>query len=381
MNQKVMSRKNPFPVIGYQGSDFFCDREKETELLSENLRSGLNSTLISLRRMGKTALVYHVFDKIVKEKEAYCLYVDLYPTRSISDLTRQLATAVMNVLPQKKRAGKRFISFLKGLRPVITYDPLTGRPEVRFEYAAAAEYEVTLLALLSFLNELDNRVFIALDEFQEIGSYREENSEALLRSMIQPLNNIHFVFSGSNRHMMREIFHNTQRPFFAATRIMSLSPIPTDSYGRFIAGQFASHGKGIDVEAVEFVLEWTRCHTYYTQSVCNTLFTRAAKHVDLQAAKTLCGEILEEQEKVFLQYRNLLTAGQWHLLMAVAKEGRVYQPQSGEFLSKHSLGIPASAKRALESLLTKEMIYEEIDDRGRYYSVYDLFLSRWLERQ
>ena len=368
-------------MVGYHGNKLFCDRETETDRLVKNLTGGLNTTLISLRRMGKTALIYHVFDEILKENQSICLYVDLYPTRNIRDLTRQLATVSMNVLPRKKRTGNRFLAFLKGLRPVITYDPLTGAPGVRFEYSSASEYEVTLSALLKFLDELGTEIYLAFDEFQSIASYEEGNAEAMLRTMIQPLKNIHFIFSGSNKHMMQEIFHDSKRPFFASTRIMSLSAISNDNYSRFIGERFAESKRKISQEAISFVLDWTRMHTYYTQSVCNTLFSTGAKEIDIQFVKSVCGEILDEQEKTFLQYRHLLTSNQWQLLMAVAKEGKVYKPQSGEFLGKHSLGTPAGSKRALEALLDKEMIYQESDSSGKYYSVYDLFLSRWLERQ
>jgi len=376
-----MKPNNPFPVVGYHGPDMFCDREKETERLSKNLMGGLNITLISLRRMGKTALIHHVFNEISSKKQSVCLYIDLYPTRSIKDLTRQLATASMNVLPRKKRTGNRFLSFLKGLRPVITYDPLTGAPGVRFEYSDVAEYEVTLAALLKFLGEMGTDVYLAFDEFQVISSYEDGNAEAMLRTMIQPLTNIHFIFSGSNRHMMNEIFHSTKRPFFASTRIMSLPVISTESYSRFIAEKFAENKRKISPEAIAFVLEWTRRHTYYTQSVCNTLFSYGGREIDIQSARAICGEILEEQEKTFLQYRHLLTVNQWQVLMAVAKEGKVYRAQSGEFLSRYSLGTPAGTKRAIDALLAKEMIYEESDSTGTYKSVYDLVLSRWLERQ
>ncbi len=376
-----MNGKNPFPVVGYHGAELFCDRVKETGILSRNLMGGQNTTLISLRRMGKTALIHHVFQQILKEKLAYCLYVDLYPTASIRDLTRQLATATMNVLPQRKRIGKKFISFLKSLRPVIKYDPLTGSPEVRFEYATDTDYEVTLSALLNFLNEQETDVCLAFDEFQVVTSYAEGNAEAILRTMIQPLNNIHFIFSGSNRHMMNEIFHDSKRPFFASTRIVSLPAIPSEEYGRFIEDRFNERKRTITSDAIGFIIDWTRRHTYYTQSVCNTIYGSGGKNIDLQSVKVICGEILEEQEKTFLQYRHLLTSNQWQILMAVAKEGRVYKPNAAEFLEKYSLGTPAGVTRALDSLMTKEMIYEESDINGRYYSVYDLFLSRWLERQ
>lgn len=380
-NSSNMNGKNPFPVVGYHGPEMFCDREKETETLSRNLRGGQNTTLISLRRMGKTALIHHVFNQISKEKQAFCLYVDLYPTGSIRELTRQLATAAMNILPRKKRIGKRFIEFLRNLRPVITYDPLTGAPEVRFEYATARDYEVTLSALLNFLNQQKTDVFLAFDEFQVIASYPEGNAEAMLRTLIQQLNNIHFIFSGSNRQMMNQIFHDSKRPFFASTRIVSLPAISAEEYGRFITERFDQGKRSITPEAVDFVLDWTRRHTYYTQSVCNTLYSSGKKNIDIQWVKVICGEVLDEQEKTFLQYRHLLTANQWQFLMAVAKEGKVYRPHASEFLEKYSLGTPAGVARALDSLLTKEMVYEESDSSGKFYAVYDLFLSRWLERQ
>lgn len=44
---------NPFLITGYQGPDYFCDREKETASLMSALKNGRNITLISPRRMGK----------------------------------------------------------------------------------------------------------------------------------------------------------------------------------------------------------------------------------------------------------------------------------------------------------------------------------------
>ena len=52
---------NPFLITGYQGPDYFCDREKETASLMSALKNGRNITLISPRRMGKTGLIKNVF--------------------------------------------------------------------------------------------------------------------------------------------------------------------------------------------------------------------------------------------------------------------------------------------------------------------------------
>ena len=103
------------------------------------------------------------------------------------------------------------------------------------------------------------------------------------------------------------------------------------------------------------------------------------KNITLPLVLSTCGRLLGEQESTFFQYRNLLTAAQWQLLKAIAKEDKLYQPNSMHFLTTHKIGTASHVQRGLEALLTKEMIYTEKDERGNYYSVYDCFLSRWLK--
>jgi uncharacterized protein len=93
-----------------------------------------------------------------------------------------------------------------------------------------------------------------------------------------------------------------------------------------------------------------------------------------------CYQLLLEQEVIFYQYRKLLTSGQWKILKAIAKEGKVYHILEKKFVQKHSLGTTSSIQRSVSSLLQKEMIHEEQEATGSYYSIYDCFLSRWLEK-
>ena len=39
--------KNPFVIEGYVSPDYFCDREKETSLLTRHLTNGCNVTLMA----------------------------------------------------------------------------------------------------------------------------------------------------------------------------------------------------------------------------------------------------------------------------------------------------------------------------------------------
>ena len=99
----------------------------------------------------------------------------------------------------------------------------------------------------------------------------------------------------------------------------------------------------------------------------------------MEDVKQVCSNLLLSQQATYVQYRQLLSPVQWQLLIAIAKEGKVYQPQSKTFIQKYKIGTPANSKRALDALLEKEMIYQEEDVRDLWYQVYDVFLSRWLE--
>lgn len=371
---------NPFPVSAYHGPDMFCNREEEVKRLQSNIENGVNTTLLSIRRMGKTGLLHHLFERLSRKRNTWCLYADIYATQDQKDFLNQFASAILKAFPPKKTVGKRVLDFITSLRPVISYDNLTGQPEISFTSSQPRQQEQSLSSLLAFLDSLNANVVIAFDEFQQIGEYPEKNTEALLRTLIQPLKNVHFIFSGSSKHVLTQMFTNNKRPFFGSTQMLELNNIERKVYELFIQEKFAGVRRKISKDALQFICEWTRLHTYYTQVVCNRLFADGYTIINKSLVQETCSRILDEQEVTFFQYRNLLTNVQWQALKAIAREDKLYQPNAKSFISKHKLGTPSNVQRSLEALLVKEMIYKEKDEEGNYYSVYDCFLARWLQR-
>ncbi|MBL4752885.1 MAG: ATP-binding protein, partial [Flavobacteriales bacterium] len=317
---------NPFHLKGYHGVDLFCDREEETSLLIENANNGVNTTLLSVRRMGKTGLIHHVFNKLNKEKNWTCIYVDIYATQSLAEFTNQLASAILNKFPKGHGMGKKFIELIKGFNPTISYDPLTGVPEISLSYSQAKQYEHSLKGLFQFLEAQNKQVIIALDEFQQIVNYPEKNTEALLRTIMQSLNNVVFIFCGSHKHLLLEMFNSAKRPFFSSTHPLYLASIPEKKYAKFIKRLFSKSKRSIDQESLDFILNWSRVHTYYTQAICNKIYARNATDIRIGEVYNACDSLLQEQENIFFQYRNLLTTTQWNLLKAIGKENKVHQP-------------------------------------------------------
>ena len=371
--------ENPFLTVGYVSKEYFCDREYELKVLKSNIVNGINTTLISTRRFGKSALIQRLFDEFDPQKYV-CIYVDVYSCINLKDFTETLALSIFNKFPEKRGIGRRFLDFLKTLRPVISYDPLNGQPKILFDFIQPKEYEHTLRSLFYFLDNQQMQIALAIDEFQQIAEYPEKNIEALLRTIIQTLKKTNFIFSGSKKSMMLEMFNTANRPFFASTQIIGLAEIPQDKYKAFIGEKFKARRRSITDEAIDFILSWTLTHTYYTQAVCNAIFADGKKKVGIETVKRVCDELLSLQQANFMQYRNLLSPLQWQLLIAIAKEGVVTEPQSQSFLRKYKVGAASSARKALLALVEKEMVCTIESKEKTAYRVYNVFLMRWMER-
>ncbi|HBG70941.1 MAG: hypothetical protein A2W93_03435 [Bacteroidetes bacterium GWF2_43_63] len=371
---------NPFPVSGYYGAEYFCDRENETNLIRRNIRNNINTTMFSVRRLGKTGLIHHIIESYSKDRQVVCLYIDIFSSTCLMDFTNMLATVIYNRFPETNTIGKKVMKAIASLRPVISYDTLSGDPEVRFEYNAASQYEKTLQQLFSFLDGQGKKIVFAIDEFQQILEFPEKNTEALLRTHIQRLKNTFFVFSGSNQKMMHEIFNNAKRPFYASCSNVNLGFIDESRYAAFIREKFAEHKRSISDECIRFILEFTHLHTFYTQYFCNHLFACGIKRITKDDGYAAAIEILKLNESTHFQYRSLLTKAQWQLLTALAKEERLQKAHSASFLKKYLLGTSAHVTRGMAALIEKDLVYHNTSIEQPYYTIYDKFLMRWLQR-
>ena len=374
--------ENPFIIRAYKAKELFCDRESELATIIKNCTNGVDTTIISLRRMGKSGFIYRLFDEIRDAgKDITPIYVDIYASRSLSDFIKYLSEAILRTFPEKSHFGERFMEFIKSLRPLITFDPMTGDPQLQINYQSTQEKEYTLKGLFNFLEKQGVRILLAIDEFQQIREYPESNMEELLRTYIQPLKNVNFIFCGSKKHMMIDIFNNAKQPFYSSTKFIMMEEVAAKSYSGFIEKNFTKYGRTISPKAIKYILDWTKRHTYYTQSLCNTVFSNEDQDVSVESVKKACLEILQLNGSIYLQYRQLLTDNQWNFLIAVAKEQQVKQISSIKFISKYDIGTPASAKRIVNALCEKELLAEKTTKEGTSYFVYDVFFSRWLERE
>lgn len=381
LNTKNYIMKNPFVIKPYESKELFCDREEELSLMVQGCINHTDMTLISQRRMGKTGLILRLFDELHETGlNRQTIYVDIYASRSIDDFIKLLAEAAMRTFQPKSSIGEKLISFIKSLRPQLSFDTITGEPQLQIAYQTMHEKEYTLRGLFDFLDAQGVPVIIAIDEFQQIRDYPEKNMEALLRSYIQQTHNLTFIFCGSKKHLMADIFANEKKPFYSSTTFISLEKISEASYANFIRHHFNLDGRTIDDESIQFILDWTRRHTYYTQQLCHTIFANGDEDVTLDVVKVSCEQLMRQGEAVYLQYRQMLTDKQWNYLIAVAKEGSVRQITASAFLKHHKIGTPSVSRRLAEALVEKGLLNDDVRIDGTTYTVSDVFFSHWMER-
>ena len=371
---------NPFILEPYRSKDLFCDREEETNQIIDYLNNGRNITLISPRRLGKTGLIMRVFDEIgERQSDTDTFYVDISSSRGLDDFIRLLAESVAGVLKQKNKISS-FFKALAGIRPLISYDAVTGAPEVSITYRNESDQELTLKSIFQYLERHNKKVVLAIDEFQQIREYERVNMEAVLRTYIQPLHNVRFLFCGSKKHTMTDIFSNARKPFYESTTFVPLGKLDISVYGQFISNLFRRGGKTIGREEISHIIAWTRNHTFYTQTLCNELFLSDSETITTADVLAAERKILVANRDRFLELQRLLTVAQWRLLQAIAKEGSVQHPTASSFIQKYRLGSGAAVSKNIKSLVEKELILVENDGGGERYCVYNVFLSRYLEK-
>lgn len=367
---------NPFVVYGYKGPEYFCDREEETEKLVAALENERNVTLVAPRRMGKTGLIHHVFNRIsTNEPETKCFYIDIYATKNLHQMVQLFAQTILGSLDSPSQNFVRKLqTFFGSWRPSVSFDPITGMPSVSLDIKPSESVE-SLKGIFEYLKQSEKRCYIAIDEFQQILTYPEQGVEALLRSYMQFLPNVYFIFSGSAQHLISEMFLSAKRPFYQSTQVVSLGSIDIDNYLAFANNFYSRQSRKMPEDVFLHIYHKVNGITWYVQTLLSRFYEFKSMPITIDNVESCLEDILQEQEPVYQNYCSWLTANQQMLLVAVAKEQSVEKPLANSFLRSHNLASPSSVKTALTSLLDKQLLTFA---NGKY-SVTDIFFSLWLK--
>ena len=368
---------NPFIVTGKIESEYFCDRVQESARLVKSITNGNNMVIISPRRMGKTGLIQFCYDKPEIANEYYTFFIDILHTSSLREFTYLLGREIYEtLLPRSRKMSDLFIRTLKSISGKFGFDPITSTPTFNVELGDIDRPEYTLNEIFRYLTDADKPCVVAIDEFQQIAKYPEKIIEALLRTHIQKLHNSHFIFAGSERHMMQEMFTSAARPFYHSADILELKAIGPEIYIPFIVGHFEKRNRRIATENVGKVYDLFKGHTYYIQKTFNEAFadTPEGEECSLETIRAAIDNMVASNDTIFREILSNIPEKQKELLYAIAKDGEASRITSAEFIKRHSLTSASSVQSAMKKLLEKDIITEI----NKVFSVTDKLFAMWM---
>ena len=374
---KEVKVNNPFIVGKYLSDKYFCDRKEETKFLRKQIENGRDVALISPRRLGKSGLIQHFFAQNDIKEKYHVFFVDIYATTSLTEFVYTLGKEIYEQLkPQSTIWKEKFFQIITSFRVGFKLDAMSGAPSFDLGLGDIQIPQTTLDEIFAYIDESDKPCIIAIDEFQQIEEYPEKNVEALLRTKIQKCHRAQFIFSGSKRHVMSNMFNSPSKPFYQSAISMGLEPLPIDIYADFANRLFDERGKHIKREAIEQVWRLYDGYTWFVQMIMNELF--ALTNVDETCLADRIDEarwnVIMAQEQSYKDLLSKLSPRQKMVLQAIAKEGVAQNITSGKFIKKYNLNSASSVQSAVKLLLKSDLLTQT--ERG--YRVYDFFLSEWL---
>ena len=371
---------NPFVTNGYAGPEYFCDRVQETEFLVRMLTNENNIALISPRRLGKTDLIRHCFEQAEIKEKYHTFIIDIYATKNLEDFVNVLGKAILDNLRSKgRKVWELFFNTVLSLRSEISFD-INGNPVWGMGIGQITNPRVTLDEIFRYLSQADRHCLVAIDEFQQITHYEGgDNIEATLRTYVQRCANANFVFSGSQRHLMGEIFTSPARPFYQSVTVFNLKPIPLDKYKEFATAKFEQAGKHLEDGVVECLYDKFNSITSYMQKIMNYMYqiTLKGETCTLSMIDDAVNYILDISSDTYEGMLYQMPEKQRNVFLAIGRDREVKGISGGNFAKRHHLPSPSAVVSAVKGLLEKDFITQDKNT----YRIYDQFFQLWLERE
>lgn len=373
---------NPFSVTAYISPQLFCDRDQETATISSALRNGRHVMLYSPRRYGKTGLIHHAFNDLAKVRGARTIFADVYAAQDAHEFNTILLNAVHQALnPTPKQFLANAMKWFSALRPMVSMDDLTGQPSITLEPSKSRKEATTTREIFRVLNEQPRTIFLAIDEFQQIVTFEGVRMDAVLRTELQRSSKVRCIFSGSQRHILLDLFNNAKNPFYGSADQLELKRIDRATYAAFAVAVMKRHKRTLKQEDALFCYDLCRGHTYYVQVLFNRLFSDPRPLVRATIVQVMLS-IVREQDAIMATLRSALTKNQWDLFAAISREGEVDTPTGNTFIRKYDLPSSAALVLALQALIDRELVYvtEHTAEKGKpVYAPYNPFLGAWFK--
>jgi AAA+ ATPase superfamily predicted ATPase len=394
--------KNPFEFGRELGADELVDRQEEVSAIMRTIRDGGKLFLVGPRRYGKTSVLKAASDRLMTEESAVLLRYNAEGFTDTEQLVSRIVADSAAALRQPlERVGESIKRYFQSLQPEVSFSATQTSWSAKIGIArgrVADEGDLKLLTdaldgleMLAAEQPKERPVGLIVDEFQKLVE-GGQGSEAQIRAAVQRHRRVGYVFAGSKTRLLTDMVTDASRPFYRLGGSLFVAEIPRADFRLFLTSKFAAGGFGIEggsakereegrKSPVDLILDYAEEVPYNVQMlahVCWELLTERG------AASTLTGEVVDraldrlvrQSDAFYTQVWNQQTTNQQKALLAcIETNGR--NMLSIKITHSTRKG-PGTIKRALESLVARDVLREEERLGQIRYRFEDPFFARWV---
>lgn len=357
----------------------FTDRKNETKRLLLNFQQGINTILISPRRIGKTSLVRKVCE-LAQSDDLKIVYLDIFSCRSDREFYDAFATAILRQTSSKLEEwidnAKRFLSRITPKFSIGT-DPMTDF-SVSLELNTKSEDVTDILQLPEKIAlEKGIKIVVCIDEFQQISEFSDSKIfQKRLRTVWQLQENVSYCLFGSKKHLMNELFERRSLPFYKFGDALYLQKIDTEDWVKYICERFEVTNKSISPSLAEKIAKRVDNHSSYVQQLAWLVWVHTDKIATEENFEGAWQDLLDQNTPLFEKQTENLTMYQLNFLKAII-DGVSKEFTTKNVLEKYNLGTSSSVAVVKRAMIKKELI----DIEKKEIVISDIVLKEWLKRE
>lgn len=361
---------------GLASDQSFCNRENEKKSLKTHMEAHEHIVLVAPRRYGKTSLI----TQLLKEYDFPNVNIDFFfvlsQTEVVKSITEGLSKLINDLLPKAKTASQKIINTIAELNPKITFNVLGQKLEIHTKQTTEKSISELLLALDQIAIQVKKSCVVVFDEFQQIGELKENHAvEAAIRHAVERSQQVSYIFCGSKRHLLHEMFSDKSRPLYHLCDLMTIDRIDSKSYHGFLNKMAKSKWAQIlNDDVIDEILHLTENHPYYLNSLCRRLW-HADSPPSLANVRNVWEEYVNQQSVWIVDDLSHLSLNRRKVLTALAYQP-INEPQGQNFSETVGLN-PSGIRKCLTDLQKMDMIFV---DKNKYYHVFDPAIAYFIRK-
>jgi len=343
----MTSHFNYFP-LGIAKGDAFCNRVIERKQLIHNVLQNKHTLVISPRRYGKSSLVLYSLEEMGLPYER----IDLFVAVNIKAVEEQILKGVKKLVTKVSTTTEQAIELIKTYIKSLKSKWIVGTDGVNLELIPEKDSDsaITIMESLQMLeiilSKKNKKAVFFIDEFQEIGVLDHASGiEGAIRHVAQESEHLRFIFSGSNRHILANMFDDRSSPLYMLCDRMTIDRIHEQDYAAYL-NKIAKKTWGVylDKTVIDKIFNLTERHPYYTNVLCDKLWTSAGEQLPIiESISTAWEEYMLQEESKIARELSALSTTRKKILIAIS-QGYSKELTSKAILQKLNLASATTVK-------------------------------------